>query len=151
MTRGRQRERGKEGGGDDSLADLFWTVSRRLRHHARAQLSPWDLTPGQARALRSLAHHETLRPGELARHLHIAPRSATEVVDALEERGLVERSPDPADRRATLLALTEEGRELMGAWRAARRDEAERFFGALEPSDRNELTRILRLLADGDA
>ena len=50
-----------------------------------------------------------MRPGALAEHLRIAPRSATEVVDDLQERGLVERAPDPADRRATLVRLTEAG------------------------------------------
>jgi DNA-binding MarR family transcriptional regulator len=42
-----------------------------------------------------------MRLSELSEHLHIAPRSATEVVDALESRGLVRRRPDPDDRRAT--------------------------------------------------
>ena len=88
-----------------------------------------------------------LRPGELARHLRIAPRSATEVVDELERRGLVGRRPDPADRRAVLVGLTDRGREVLHDWHAERRSEAERSFGALPPADRAELTRILRTLA----
>ena len=47
-----------------------------------------------------------MRPSALAEHLHIAARSATEVVDALEARGLVAREPDPDDRRATLVRPT---------------------------------------------
>lgn len=132
---------------DDDLADLFWVVSRRLRHHAGDIAGRWDLHPSQARALRTLGHHDVLRPGELARHLRIAPRSATEVVDELERRGLVERTPDPADRRAVLVGLTAQGREVLHAWRTERRTEAERFFGAMPAEDRAELTRILRALA----
>jgi DNA-binding MarR family transcriptional regulator len=93
-----------------------------------------------------LERHGALRPGELAEHLRIAPRSATEVVDDLQERGLVERRPDPADRRATLVALTAAGAEVGEAIRAARQAEADRFFGSLSEQDRAELTRILRTL-----
>ena len=70
------------------------------------------------------------RLGELAEHLRIVPRSATEVVDALAERGLVERKPDPADRRATLVALTSEGEEVATAIRAARKSGAGSLFAS---------------------
>ena len=73
-------------------------------------------------------------------------RSATEVVDALESRGLVERRPDPRDRRATLAELTGPGTDVLRAIRAARGTEAERFFGRLSPGDRAHLARILREL-----
>ncbi|MDY7101072.1 MAG: MarR family transcriptional regulator [Actinomycetota bacterium] len=132
----------------DGLADLFWSVARRLRHHTKGALSPWDLNPSHARALRTLGHHGTMRPGELAKHLRIAPRSATEVVDDLEERGLVARRPDPGDRRAVLVELTEAGTTLLREWRAERHSEAERFFADLTPADRAELVRILHTLTD---
>jgi DNA-binding MarR family transcriptional regulator len=131
---------------DDGLAELFWGVARRLRHQTRESLSPWDVTPSQSRALGVLMRHGTLRLSELSEHLRIAARSATEVVDDLQERGLVERRPDPADRRATLVALTGEGTEAGRAIAEARRAEAARFFGALSPADRTDLGRILRTL-----
>ncbi|WP_435205752.1 MarR family winged helix-turn-helix transcriptional regulator [Micromonospora sp. bgisy143] len=132
--------------GDESLAETFWAVASRLRRQAREALAPWDVTPSQARALGVLGRHGEVRPGTLAEHLRIAPRSATEVVDDLQARGLVERRPDPADRRATLVALTAEGTRISAAIRAARRAEADRFFGHLPDADRSELTRILRTL-----
>jgi DNA-binding MarR family transcriptional regulator len=93
-----------------------------------------------------LVRYGTVRLGALSEHLHIAPRSATEVVDALETRGLVERHPDPADRRATLVALTSRGEEVAAAIRSARAAEAEEFFARLAPGDRAALTRILDAL-----
>ena len=60
--------------------------------------------------------------------------------------GLVERRPDPSDRRATLVALTPRGAELMAAIRAARAAEAEEFFARLDAEDRAALRRILDLL-----
>jgi DNA-binding MarR family transcriptional regulator len=132
---------------DESLSDLFWGVARRLRHQTRETLSPWDVTPSQSRALNVLMRHGVLRLSELSDHLHIAARSTTEVVDDLQQRGLVERRPDPADRRATLVALTIAGAEAGHAIAEARRAEAERFFGELSPADRTDLGRILRTLA----
>ncbi|MBN9619627.1 MAG: MarR family transcriptional regulator, partial [Actinobacteria bacterium] len=74
---------------EDSLPDAFWAVARQLRGLSRDVLAPLDVTPSQSRALRVLARHEQLRLGDLAEHLHIAPRSVTEVVDDLERAGLV--------------------------------------------------------------
>jgi DNA-binding MarR family transcriptional regulator len=87
-----------------------------------------------------------MRLSELSDHLHIAPRSATEVVDGLESQGLAQRRPDPGDRRATLVGATEHGASVLGAIRAARGTEAERLFGRLSPTDRAHLARILRKL-----
>jgi DNA-binding MarR family transcriptional regulator len=85
---------------------------------------------------------------ELSEHLHIAARSTTEVVDALESRGLVERRPDQADRRATLAELTERGASVLSAIRGARGTEAERVFNRLSEADKVHLARILRTLRD---
>ena len=89
-----------------------------------------------------------MRPGALAEKLGIAPRSATEVVDALESRGLVERTADASDRRATLVVPTDAGRALMFAIRAQRMAESDELFARLDPADRAELTRILLTLAE---
>lgn len=123
-----------------------------LRGRAKQALEPWDLVPSHARALAVLVGHGPVRLSTLSEHLRIAPRSATEVVDALEDRGLVERRPDPHDRRATLVALTDEGVRVGEAIRAARVTEAEGLFGALDEADRAALARILRTLrASGSA
>ena len=133
-------------GTDETLADAFRSVSRQLRETSQETLAPWDINPSQFRALRMLNHHGAIRLSDLSGRLHIAPRSATEVVDALESRGLVERRPDPSDRRATLVELTAHGTSVLGAIRAARGTEAERLFDRLTPADRDHLARILRQL-----
>lgn len=133
---------------DSALADAFWAVARQLRRHSREALAPWGISPSQVRALQVLARHGTMRLRNLADHLHIAPRSATEVVDGLQERGLVARSPDPEDRRATLVGLTGEGGRVLGALHGAREAAAEALFGRLSRSDRTDLARILRQLAE---
>ncbi len=133
-------------GTDEPLVEAFWAVSRKLRNLAREALAAWDVTPSQARALAALRRGGAQRLGELAEHLRIVPRSATEVVDALAERGLVERQPDPADRRATLVALTARGAEVATAIRAARQSGAGNLFARLPDPDRAELARLLAAL-----
>jgi len=131
----------------EGLGEAFGAVARRLRAAAMASLSAWDITPSQMRAIRILTGHEAgVRASELAQHLHIAPRSATEVVDALEAKGLVQRSPDPTDRRATLVSLTPRGTGLMDEVRRARGLESERLFERLSKTDRGHLARILKHL-----
>ena len=115
--------------GDETLPDAFWSVARQLREASHQSLAPWDITPAQMRALRVLKRHGTLRLSDLSDHLHIAARSTTEVVDALESRDLVERRPDPDDRRATLVEVTDHGTSILDAIRATRGTEAERVFG----------------------
>ena len=131
---------------DETLSEAFRAVARRLRDLNREALAPWDVTPSQFRAIGVLSRHGTMRQGELAEHLRIAPRSTTEVVDDLQERGLVDRAPDPKDRRATLVGLTEKGTELVDAIRTARRAGSEDFFAGLDDRDRADLTRILMRL-----
>jgi DNA-binding MarR family transcriptional regulator len=131
---------------EETLAEAFRGVARQLRHQTLRTLAPWDVTPSQARALGVLTRHGSMRLGALSEHLHIAPRSATEVVDGLEEAGLVERHPDPCDRRATLVALTARGGQVAAGIRAARAAETEGFFARLDDADRASLARILRTL-----
>lgn len=132
----------------ESLAEIFWAVARQIRGASQETLAPWDITPAHLRALRTLGYHGAMRLSDLSGRLHIAPRSATEVVDALEARGLVRRRADPGDRRATLVEVTEHGADVMAAIRAARGTDAERLFGRLSPADRASLARILGQLRD---
>jgi len=148
MAEERDTRRVRESAGEEPLSEAFWAVARRLREMSRETLAPWDITPSHLRALRVLKRHGTMRLSELSDHLHIAARSATEVVDALEYRGLVQRRPDPGDRRATLVEVTGHGAGVLDAIRAARGTEAGRVFGRLSPADRAALARILRELQE---
>jgi DNA-binding MarR family transcriptional regulator len=136
---------GRESAGDETLAEAFWAVARRLRDTSQDTLAPWDITPAQLRALRMLRRHGVMRLSELSDRLRIAPRSATEVVDALEKRGLAGRRPDQGDRRATLVEVTDDGGSVLEAIRGS---EAERVFSRLTPADRSQLARILRKLRE---
>jgi DNA-binding MarR family transcriptional regulator len=132
----------------DSTSDLLMTAARSMRRSFGEAMGAWDITPSQARALRIVGELGSVRLSVLAERLRIAPRSATEVVDALEVRSLVAREPDPADRRATSVVPTAEGARLRDALEEARRTATEQRLAVLGDADRAELDRILRLLVD---
>lgn len=131
-----------------TTGDLLMAVARTLRRRFATATEAYDVTPGQSRALHVVTEHGATRPSEIADRLRIAPRSATEVVDALETRGLVRREPDPTDRRATRVVPTDEGLRLSGLIAVARREASEAYVARLDRVDREELDRILRLLVD---
>jgi DNA-binding MarR family transcriptional regulator len=131
----------------DQLADAVQQLARRLRHGARHRLAPLGLTPGQGRALSALERAGApLRMAELADALRVVPRSATGVVEGLEEVGLVRRQTDPADRRSVLVSLTQAGRGTLDELAAARRQTAEELFGMLDPEDQRRLLALLTTL-----
>ena len=130
-------------GGEEPLDVLLARTLRALRHTWSRHDDAPDLAPHQGRALRIVDEDGPLRLSELAERLHIAPRSATEVADALQDRGLVERSLDPSDRRAILLAVTAAGHTVAAEVARVRREQAEAFFGRLPDHDQLALRRIL--------
>ena len=136
--------------GDEAavLGELLMAAARTQRRRWRDVLAPWGLSPHHARALRVVASREGMRLSDLAETLHIAPRSATEVADALQARGLVERTPDPTDRRAVVLTPTDEGRRVQQEIAEARAADTRELFARLDAADRAALARILRTLAD---
>ena len=133
------------------LAELLACTSWRLRRASRRELEPLGLTFGQARALRLLTRAGgSVRIGELAAHLEVVPRSATSMVDALEAAGLVDRTPDPIDRRSILVGLTDSGVDLLARLGRARRASAESLFARLDAAQREQLLELLATLNERD-
>jgi DNA-binding MarR family transcriptional regulator len=129
------------------LADAVQQLSRRLRLGTRQRLAPLGLTPGQGRALSVLERAgEPVRMAALAEALRVVPRSATGVVEGLEELGLVRRETDPSNRRSVLVGLTDAGRGRLDELAEARRETAEELFGGLDPADQRRLLALLTTL-----
>ena len=100
--------------------------------------------------LASLMHapDRTSKPSVLARNGMLSPAGMTHRLDLLEKAGLVERQPDPDDRRSILVVLTQAGAtKAIEAARVHVAAEAE-LFGALGPSDRADLRRLLETMLD---
>ncbi|MGW4439860.1 MarR family winged helix-turn-helix transcriptional regulator [Streptomyces sp. NPDC004596] len=83
------------------------------------------------------------RATELAAYIGVGKATMSRQLRALEELGLIAREPDPADGRAWLVTLTEEGRGRVGTVREARRA---RYVSQLAHWDRREVAELARLL-----
>ena len=83
------------------------------------------------------------RLGLLAQAFGLDPSTITRQVQALEHEKLVERRADPTDRRASLLDLTDEGREVLSTTRARRREWLQAALGDWDAQDHEEFGRLL--------
>jgi MarR family 2-MHQ and catechol resistance regulon transcriptional repressor len=85
------------------------SVSDNVHQHLRQ----YHLTPSQFGVLEALYHLGPLRPYDIAKKVLKSPGNMVTVLDNLEKRGLVRRTPHPDDRRFLTIRLTEEGRDLI--------------------------------------
>ena len=141
--------------GSDELAtqigESIARLSRRLRAGSARLLAPFGLTDAQARALRMVGRNRVpLRMSEIARRIQIVPRSATTIIEGLEAKGLVHREIDPADRRSTLVRMTDTGARLYSEIGRARDTAAVELFGRLPPTDRAALRALLGTVEAND-
>ncbi|MFE9427662.1 MarR family winged helix-turn-helix transcriptional regulator [Kitasatospora sp. NPDC006697] len=128
------------------LVGLFAAVNRRYAREIEQAAAAHRLTALQAKAL--LAAERPVRMRAVADTVHAEPSNVTAIVDRLEERGLVERRPDPADRRVKLVAATGQGREVTADLRR-RMPFVNDPFTALGTGEREQLLDMLqRLMAD---
>jgi DNA-binding MarR family transcriptional regulator len=88
-----------------------------------------------------------VRMGDLAQALGVTARNVTTIVDGLEREGLLARRPDPTDRRAILLELTEKGWAHVEQVHALQRSLAERMFAPLSSEESRTLYALLTRLA----
>lgn len=102
-----------------------------------------ELEPAAYGLLVRLSEAEPERATDLAAYFGVGKATMSRQLRALEGLGLVARQPDPADGRAFLMRLTEEGRQRFSRVRSARRD---RYLGRLAEWDRAELAELARLL-----
>lgn len=98
------------------VVELIGAVVARYYAEYEEAAAKHALTGAQARVL-SLLSLGPLPMRRIARNLKCEPSNVTGIIDRLEARGLVERRPDPNDRRVKLAATTEEGRSTAGRLR----------------------------------
>ena len=97
---------------DEEVLDLMFQVLGLLKAHFHTAIVEMGLTPQQAHALRALDPTRPVPMRELAAGIMCDASTVTGIVDRLEDRGLVERRPDPGDRRVKGLVVTPAGIEV---------------------------------------
>ncbi|MET7568659.1 MarR family transcriptional regulator [Streptomyces sp. NPDC005492] len=128
------------------VVELIGDVVARFYEDYEEAAGDHGLTGAQARLL-SLLSLEPLPMRKLAQKLKCEPSNVTGIVDRMETRGLVERRPDPADRRVKLAAATEEGRRMARSLRESLRFAREPLAG-LSDEERLALRGLLRRMLD---
>jgi len=118
-------------------------ASRRRFHKA---LEPEGLHPRHFGVMTMLAAHPGMSQHQLHEKTAIDPSSMVAVIDELEARGLAERRPDPADRRARQVFLTEQGEQALERIRGLAAGLQREFFGALTAEERKTLHALLHKL-----
>ncbi|MEU9730268.1 MarR family transcriptional regulator [Streptomyces sp. NPDC048002] len=124
------------------VVDLIGSVVARYHEEYEDAAGEHALTGAQARLL-GLLSLEPLPMRKLAQRLKCEPSNVTGIVDRLESRGLVERRPDPADRRVKVAAATEEGRRVARSLRESLRFAREPLAG-LSEGERVVLRELLQ-------
>jgi DNA-binding MarR family transcriptional regulator len=135
----------------DETRQILEGLSGVTRHLARASGAPEEgppMTSTQRLALFETAIGGPLRLSELAQRLGITAPTASRAVDGLVELGLLARLPDPADRRAVRIDVTETGRTHVEERKARAAAALEPAAAALSAQDRSRLAALLAQLAD---
>ncbi|QRM56878.1 MarR family transcriptional regulator [Sinorhizobium sp. BG8] len=88
------------------------------------------------------------RSTDIASALGFAPRTVTEAIDGLERDNLVIRQPDPKDRRAKIVSITETGRTVINAAQQPQHKTLDAIFAALDDSQRSQLAEIITCLSE---
>lgn len=131
---------------DDVRSALSELLGAERRLRARDQHRE-GVTYAQLRALMALRDGERTA-GALADAANCNPASTTAMLDHLEAAGVIERRRDAKDRRVCLVALTDEGRRLVEAKRAASQRIWQERFGASSPADLEAAARAMRTIAE---
>ena len=124
-------------------------LARELEQRLEAVYREHGLEPGWHDVLATLRRTGPpyrLRPTEFASTLMLTSSGTTKRLDRLEQAGLITRAPDPEDRRATLITLTEAGHRLIDAVTEAHLDNERALLGALSADDQRRLADLLRRL-----
>jgi DNA-binding MarR family transcriptional regulator len=116
----------------------------RVQAFAQHSLEGWEFDV--LSALRRAGDPYELSPGQLVRQTLVTSGTMTNRVDRLERRGLVERSPDPRDRRGVIVRLTTEGQSTVDAAMADLLERERHLLAELPAAEREGLADLLRRL-----
>jgi DNA-binding MarR family transcriptional regulator len=133
----------------EGIVDRIGSLSKRLKATFNESLAEFGLNHGEWSVLGYLKRSGPpyrRSPGELAKHAGLSSGAMTNRLDKLEAAGLVRRLPDPGDRRALLIEITDDGQR---AWERSAKKQVERetaVTSALDDDEKERLNALLRRL-----
>jgi len=127
----------------EQVGERYLAVHHRMFRAVNDEMAGCGLSMARTKVLRRLCEQGPTRQSVLAADFALSPHSITDIVDGLERLGLAERRPDPVDRRAKLVAITDAGRTALDAANATWERLLTQIFGSLSQGDRETLLRLL--------
>ena len=129
---------------DENIGSLLAQVSRLMRRAFDEKARTIGVTRPQWQVLSLLHAREGINQGGLADILEVEPITLGRMVDRLQDAGLVERRPDPADRRAWRLYLTDKARDLHQQLRPLAQDMIEAALEGISSEQHDELVIAMK-------
>ena len=123
-------------------------TARRMRQEAASAVGGTELSPTAAAALATVERHGPLAPSELAEIERVKRPTATRTLRLLVDAGLVDRAPDPYDRRSALVSISAAGRERLRRLRGRKNAYLARRMRELPAEDVAALERAAAILEE---
>jgi len=127
----------------EQLGERYLAVHHRMFRAVNDEMTGCGLSMARTKVLMRLHEQGPTRQSVLAAEFELSPHSITDIIDGLERSGMAERRPDPTDRRAKLVAITDAGEVGLNVARATRDRLIKQIFGTLSEADRETLLRLL--------
>lgn len=131
---------------DENVAMLMAQVSRLMRRAFDEKARLLGMTRPQWQVISILSVNEGINQGGLAELLEVEPITLGRMVDRLQDAALVERRPDPADRRAWRLFLTDKAQEQLVQLRPLALDTIDAAQQGLSQAERDGLIAAMRVM-----
>lgn len=100
----------------EPLNYMLFKTHHAIRHKNWEQMEVFHLSPGQPKVLRYLNNHPNCKLKDIALNCDIENATASKMVNALEDKGMLQRSIDPSNKRAYQLNITELGIQSLKKW-----------------------------------
>jgi len=127
---------------------LIHEVAKQMKRHFEDEARRHDITLPQWRTLGELVMNEGATQAQLAARIDVDPMTMSGILNRLEKRGLIDRSPDPADSRAKLARLTPEGEHLFLTARELGAAMYETALAGVSKADQEVVIAVLSKMRD---
>ncbi|MDY0939634.1 MULTISPECIES: MarR family winged helix-turn-helix transcriptional regulator [Priestia] len=133
---------------EDEIRELLDKISGQMRRNYNQLLQDVNLHAGQDNLLCKLWANDGLTQVQLCEHLKCEPPTVTNMVKALEQKGIVYRQRDEKDGRISRVYLTPEGRDLEGPVNERWRKQQDKLLAGIIPEERLLLRRLMKQMEE---
>lgn len=127
---------------------LLTRAQQTVFQYVKANLSQFDVTPAQYGILKCLWNENGQTPKQIAKILSLDGSTITGVIDRMESKGLVIRTPDPDDRRTLKVIITDKGLELREQIEKVIEEVNEYILEIFTRDEQEQLKKFLELIAN---